>query len=54
MSGRSRRWTERDDGARLRIETALAGEIAPGDSVAVNGVCLTATEVGDGSFARRR
>ena len=38
------------EGARLRIETALAGEIAPGDSVAVNGVCLTATAVGDGSF----
>ena len=40
-----------DDGARLRIDTALAGEIAPGDSVAVNGVCLTATDGGDGSFA---
>ena len=40
-----------DDGARLRIQTALAGEIAPGDSVAVNGVCLTATESDDGSFA---
>ena len=40
-----------DDGARLRIETSLTGEIAPGDSVAVNGVCLTATEVGEGSFA---
>ncbi|HEY5815394.1 MAG TPA: riboflavin synthase [Solirubrobacterales bacterium] len=31
------------DGARLRIATSLAVEIAPGDSVAVNGVCLTAT-----------
>jgi riboflavin synthase len=29
-------------GCRLRIATALAGEISPGDSVAVNGVCLTA------------
>ena len=38
------------DGARLRIETSLAGEIAPGDSVAVNGVCLTATTVEDDSF----
>jgi riboflavin synthase len=37
------------DGARLRIATSLAGEIEPGDSVAVNGVCLTATTVdGDG------
>jgi len=36
------------DGARLRVATALAGEVEPGDSVAVNGVCLTATAV-DGS-----
>jgi riboflavin synthase alpha subunit len=28
-------------GARLRIATTLAGEMAPGDSLAVNGVCLT-------------
>jgi riboflavin synthase len=38
------------DGARVTVETSLAGELAEGDSVAVNGVCLTATEVGDGSF----
>jgi len=30
-----------DGGARLRIRTALANELAPGDSVAANGVCLT-------------
>jgi riboflavin synthase len=37
---------ERDgDGAALRIRTRLAGELAGGDSVAVNGVCLTATAV---------
>ncbi len=36
------------EGARLRIATALAAEIEPGDSVAVNGACLTATTV-DGS-----
>jgi riboflavin synthase len=40
-----------DDGVRLRLRTALAGEIGEGDSVAVNGVCLTATEVSDGGFA---
>ena len=28
-------------GSRLRIATSLAAELAPGDSVAVNGVCLT-------------
>lgn len=30
-------------GARLRIATRLGAEISPGDSVAVNGACLTAT-----------
>jgi riboflavin synthase len=38
------------DGARIRIATSLAGEIAPGDSVAVDGVCLTATAAGEGGF----
>jgi riboflavin synthase len=33
------------DGARLRISTQLAPEIAEGDSIAVNGCCLTATAV---------
>jgi riboflavin synthase len=28
-------------GFRLRLATPLAGEMAPGDSLAVNGVCLT-------------
>jgi len=39
-----------DDGARVRIATRLAAEIATGDSVAVNGVCLTATVVGADDF----
>ena len=38
------------DGARLRIATMLAGEIATGDSVAVDGVCLTATAVDASGF----
>lgn len=38
------------EGARLRIETRLAPEIGLGDSVAVNGVCLTATAVGEDGF----
>ena len=43
---------ERDgDGARLTIRTTLSGELRRGDSVAVNGVCLTATGVGDGAFS---
>jgi len=38
------------DGARLRIATRLAGEIALGDSIAVDGVCLTATATSAGGF----
>jgi riboflavin synthase len=38
------------DGVRLSVASALAAEIANGDSVAVNGVCLTATAVDGGSF----
>ncbi len=38
------------DGATLEISTALAGELAEGDSIAVNGVCLTATAIEDGAF----
>jgi riboflavin synthase len=38
------------DGSRLRIATSLGAEIAPGDSVAVNGVCLTATAADSPGF----
>ncbi len=38
------------DGARLRIATSLGPEIALGDSVAVNGVCLTATAADANGF----
>jgi riboflavin synthase len=38
------------EGATLQIGTRLAGELGEGDSIAVNGVCLTATDVRDGSF----
>jgi riboflavin synthase len=38
------------DGATLRIATALAPELRTGDSIAVNGVCLTATRVHAGEF----
>ena len=40
-----------EEGATLRVATALAGEVAEGDSVAVDGVCLTATEAGADAFA---
>jgi len=39
-----------EDGARIRIATGLASAIDDGDSVAVNGVCLTATAVDAGGF----
>jgi riboflavin synthase len=38
-------------GVRLAVRTGLIGEIAEGDSVAVNGVCLTATRIADGHFS---
>jgi len=38
------------DGVRLRVASTLAGELSEGDSVAVNGICLTATQVTDGHF----
>jgi riboflavin synthase len=43
---------EGEEGATLEIATRLAGELGEGDSIAVDGVCLTATDVqGDQSFA---
>jgi riboflavin synthase len=42
---------DRDErGARLRVEAALVGELAAGDSVAVAGACLTVAELAGGAF----
>jgi riboflavin synthase len=49
--GRVERVEGAADGARLRIATRLGPQIGRGDSVAVNGVCLTATEVEPEGFA---
>jgi riboflavin synthase len=38
------------DGARMRVGTRLGSEIAPGDSIAVDGVCLTATSADRDGF----
>jgi riboflavin synthase len=38
------------DGGRLAVTAALAGELSEGDSVAVNGACLTASSVTPGGF----
>ena len=40
-----------DEGLRLTLRTRLADEVGEGDSVAVNGVCLTATAVNGDGFA---
>jgi len=43
---------ERDgDGMRLRVRSELAGELSAGDSIAVNGVCLTAVEPDAAGFS---
>jgi riboflavin synthase len=42
---------ETGDGLRLTLRTRLAGDVGEGDSVAVNGVCLTATAVDGDRFA---
>ena len=39
------------EGVRLIVRSSLAAELSEGDSVAVNGVCLTATSVGEAGFA---
>jgi len=39
------------DGVRLTVATSLSAQLHEGDSVAVNGVCLTATEIGTTTFS---
>jgi riboflavin synthase len=48
--GRVRALRREEDGVTLTIACELAAELAEGDSVAVSGVCLTATAVGADSF----
>jgi riboflavin synthase len=44
--------TPQEAGARLRIGAAtVLGDVFPGASIAVNGVCLTAVDLAPGSFA---
>ena len=45
-----RRLEQNGDGAHLELETPLAAELEQGDSVAVNGVCLTAVGIEPGAF----
>ena len=39
------------DGVRLIVSSSLASELSEGDSIAVNGVCLTATNVQPTAFS---
>jgi riboflavin synthase len=39
------------DGARLRVSAGVADGLGAGDSVSVNGVCLTVSSPGDDAFA---
>jgi riboflavin synthase len=49
-TARVRRVQPDGDGVRLEVETPLAAELGQGDSVAVNGVCLTALDPGPSGF----
>src|SRR2546423_570937 len=49
-TARVRRVDPDSDGVRLEVETPLAAELRQGDSVAVNGVCLTAVDPGADGF----
>ncbi len=44
------RVTERDGELRVRVTGAALEELTRGESIAVDGVCLTAIEIGDGYF----
>lgn len=48
--GKIKSITQNDEGRSFEIETGLVHDIAIDDSVAVNGVCLTATAVKENSF----
>jgi riboflavin synthase len=45
-----RRVEQNGDGTHLELETPLAAELEQGDSVAVNGVCLTAVSIERSAF----
>jgi riboflavin synthase len=49
-TGRVARVERQEGETRLRIEAGFASELSRGESVAIDGVCLTATERGEGWF----
>ena len=50
MTGRVVLLERRGEEAHLRIEAPFASDLSSGESVAIDGVCLTATERGEGWF----
>src|SRR5262245_2223523 len=50
-TGRVERIEATPSGRVLHVSTELGAELAPGDSIAVNGVCLTVTDRDDSGFA---
>lgn len=44
QTGRIESFEQRESSARLRIACTMAGQVSPGQSVAVNGCCLTSTQ----------
>jgi riboflavin synthase len=50
--GAVERIVDTGDGVRVTIATTLAGQLGEGDSIAVNGVCLTAVGVGGSESGR--
>lgn len=48
--GRVRRLETRGEQGRLEVEAAFAGEVALGESVAVNGCCLTVAKLDGGAL----
>src|SRR4249919_1504401 len=50
-TGRIERVEGTDAGRRFRVATALGADLRPGDSISVNGVCLTATSCDAAGFS---
>lgn len=48
--GTVERLTDSSAGRRLRVRAALSDELQLGESISVNGVCLTAVAMGEGAF----
>lgn len=49
--GEIRSWTETDDGLRLRVACPFAGDLEGGQSVSVNGACLTVEDQDEEGFS---